>query len=275
MSYILEALKKIERKRQKAETGSALIWADSADPGSRSKPLWPYLVALGLILNAGILVWWLAQRGSAVTAKPMVAPAVQGAPAQAPPPTPSAAASRAMIPPLENPAPAPPPSGSAPVLEKRPSQPLSPAERTAVSGPVEKPAPLPVKKEEPTPKPPQQTIQAAVAENRPPQPPLPAERAVVSEPVKKPTSPPLKKEAPRTDRVFHMNELPADVRSALPTLKVSAHVYSPEPPSRLVRINDQILQEGQGSSEDLKVEEILPNGVILLFQGYRFKMSVP
>ncbi len=77
-----------------------------------------------------------------------------------------------------------------------------------------------------------------------------------------------------SDRVFNLNDLPADVRSALPPLKISAHVYSPEPQSRLVQVNDQLLQEGQDSTQGLKVEEIMPNGLVLRFKGYRFRMGI-
>ena len=77
-----------------------------------------------------------------------------------------------------------------------------------------------------------------------------------------------------SNRVFNLNDLPAEVHSALPPLKISAHVYSPEPPSRLVRFNEQLLQEGQVSIEGMQVEEILPKGVIFRFQGYRFRMGI-
>jgi general secretion pathway protein B len=224
MSYILEALKKIERQRQVQETGPSLILADSEGRGPRPKSLWLYLVAIALLLNAGIMVWWLAHRGTTVARRPP-APRVSVASTTGPPP--SAEVGRAIIP----------------------------------------------SKREAAPKPPPLVARAPAKDNRPPPPPA-AEPKPVSAPVKAPPPAPLKKDIPRNDRVFNLSEIPADVRNALPPLKVSAHVYGPEPSSRMVQVNGQILQEGQGSTEGLKVEEILPNGVVFLFQGCRFRMGV-
>jgi general secretion pathway protein B len=105
-------------------------------------------------------------------------------------------------------------------------------------------------------------------------PPPPDKKASTSDQPKVPPQKASKTAVLRSDRVFNLNDLPADVRSALPPLKISAHVYSPEPHSRLVRFNDQLLQEGQDSTEGMKVEEILPNGIVFRFQGYRFRMGI-
>ena len=63
MSYILEALKKLERKRQQEEVRPALMLADVPKPEARSRAFWLTLVAAGLVLNAMILVWWIVFRG--------------------------------------------------------------------------------------------------------------------------------------------------------------------------------------------------------------------
>jgi general secretion pathway protein B len=60
----------------------------------------------------------------------------------------------------------------------------------------------------------------------------------------------------------------------LPVFNVSGHAYSPEPGSRVARINDQILQEGQSLAPGLKVEEITPGGIVLSYQGYRFQINI-
>jgi general secretion pathway protein B len=75
-------------------------------------------------------------------------------------------------------------------------------------------------------------------------------------------------------RVFSLEELPSAVRSNLPAFKVSGHAYSPDPGSRVTRINDQILQEGQNLAPGLKVEEITPGGVVLGYKGYRFRIDI-
>jgi general secretion pathway protein B len=105
-------------------------------------------------------------------------------------------------------------------------------------------------------------------------PPPPDKKASTSDQPKVPPQKSSKTAVLRSDRVFNLNDLPADVRSALPSLKVSAHVYSPDPAARLVRVNEMLLQEGQDLPEGLKVEEILPNGVIFRFQGTRFRIGI-
>ncbi|HME44632.1 MAG TPA: general secretion pathway protein GspB [Syntrophorhabdales bacterium] len=88
-----------------------------------------------------------------------------------------------------------------------------------------------------------------------------------------PQLPPEKRVA-SSARVLSLSELPSTVRRSLPEFKVSGHAYSPEPGSRVARINDQILQEGQSLAPGLKVEEITPGGIVLSYQGYRFQISI-
>jgi general secretion pathway protein B len=76
------------------------------------------------------------------------------------------------------------------------------------------------------------------------------------------------------DRVYSLSDLPAEVRSGLPEFKISGHAYSPEAQTRVVRINEKILQEGQELSPGLKVEEIVPNGVVLSHKTYRFRVEI-
>ena len=60
----------------------------------------------------------------------------------------------------------------------------------------------------------------------------------------------------------------------MPEFKVSGHAYGPDPGSRVARINDQIVQEGQSLAPGLRVEEITPNGVVLGYQGYHFQIGI-
>ena len=48
------------------------------------------------------------------------------------------------------------------------------------------------------------------------------------------------------------------------------HVYVDQPGQRFVILNSRKLREGDTSPEGLGMQEILPNGVILSFQGHRF-----
>jgi hypothetical protein len=59
VSYILEALKKLERKRRREEGTRLLSEQQQTARPPKRWPLWPYLVSLALLLNAVLLLWWL------------------------------------------------------------------------------------------------------------------------------------------------------------------------------------------------------------------------
>ena len=63
-------------------------------------------------------------------------------------------------------------------------------------------------------------------------------------------------------------------KDGLPALKISLHSYGPARESRLVRINDQTLREGEMLSPGIKVEEITPDGIILSREGKRFHVGI-
>ncbi len=60
MSYILEALKKLEEKRRRAETPHDLLSSPvAAVHAPEGRPPWHYLIVALLLFNAGLLLWWL------------------------------------------------------------------------------------------------------------------------------------------------------------------------------------------------------------------------
>ena len=73
--------------------------------------------------------------------------------------------------------------------------------------------------------------------------------------------------------VPYITELPADVRSRIPTLNYSEHNLGSAVGEHRVRINGQLLAAGQALSSDLKLLGIYPEGVILSFQGTRFRLE--
>jgi len=75
---------------------------------------------------------------------------------------------------------------------------------------------------------------------------------------------------PPPKRVLHFNELPSVVREGLPQLAVEGYVFSEDPRSRMVVINNRMLQEGDDLGSDLKLERIGPEGAVLNYKGYRF-----
>jgi hypothetical protein len=131
MSFILEALKKSERKnRQGAAPGLETIHEPLAGSGaSRSK--WVWLLLPALLLNGGLLLWlfgpWAPQTFR--NPPPGQAPAVLAQPAANQPPAPLVGGSApALAPPGPTPAAAPVPPAPARRLEKLPreGQPVRP-----------------------------------------------------------------------------------------------------------------------------------------------------
>lgn len=56
----------------------------------------------------------------------------------------------------------------------------------------------------------------------------------------------------------------------VPELHLDIHVYSDKPKDRFVFINMTKLKEGSQLNQDLKIIEIMPDGVILDYEGYLF-----
>lgn len=75
-------------------------------------------------------------------------------------------------------------------------------------------------------------------------------------------------------QVIDRLQLPASVQQDIPEIRISAHVYSKKPASRLVSINGRVMREGHTLPPGLKLDEITPDGVIFSYSGYRFYVGV-
>ncbi len=75
-----------------------------------------------------------------------------------------------------------------------------------------------------------------------------------------------------TTQLPRYSDLSRDLRERMSPLAMSMHFYNSEPNRRLVRINDQLLREGDWVSRDLELVEITPSGVILDFLGTSFEL---
>lgn len=71
---------------------------------------------------------------------------------------------------------------------------------------------------------------------------------------------------------FH--ELPESIRQQIPTITISAHVYSSNPLQRSVVINNNFMEEGEYVLDGLILYEITKNGAIFNFQGTLFNYGV-
>jgi general secretion pathway protein B len=64
--------------------------------------------------------------------------------------------------------------------------------------------------------------------------------------------------------------LPREVEERLPSFLLTVHIYDAEPAKRFVVIDGRKLRQGDASRGGILVEEILPDGVALSFEGHQF-----
>ncbi|MDH3713945.1 MAG: general secretion pathway protein GspB [Gammaproteobacteria bacterium] len=79
--------------------------------------------------------------------------------------------------------------------------------------------------------------------------------------------------APR--RVSSLSELPVTVRNDLPKVVFSGHLYSSDPDSSMVFVDDgRPVTQGREIANELFLYEITPTGVIVEFRGYLIDVGV-
>jgi general secretion pathway protein B len=150
--------------------------------------------------------------------------------------------------------------------------------------PAATPTPLPMTQAVPTPTP--QPMPAPVAAAPPPAPmpaapspaPVQAPIAHMAQPAPAAVATPAPKAAAPTPasaaeaRIPARNELPPELRAALPPLNVSGAVYAPQPAGRMLFVNGLVLREGDALGDGLSVERIGPSASVLVFRGQRFTL---
>ncbi|NOQ90644.1 MAG: GspB domain-containing protein [Gammaproteobacteria bacterium] len=74
--------------------------------------------------------------------------------------------------------------------------------------------------------------------------------------------------------VIDFYELPESIKQQLPTITISAHVYSSNPLQRSIVINNNFMEEGEYVLDGLILYEITADGAIFNFQGTLFNYGV-
>ncbi len=85
-----------------------------------------------------------------------------------------------------------------------------------------------------------------------------------------------KKPAPQTNKKFITDyyDLSDSIKNQLPTITVSAHVFSTNPLQRSIVINNNFMEEGEYISNRLILHEITKDGAIFDYQGDLINYSV-
>jgi general secretion pathway protein B len=72
--------------------------------------------------------------------------------------------------------------------------------------------------------------------------------------------------------VYSREQLPPDVRGALPQFAIGGSVYSKDPTARSLIVNGQLYRERDRLTQELSLEEIKLKAAIFSFRGYRFEV---
>ncbi len=259
MSYILDALRRADSERERgavpglhAQPGAASSDDDEgAAAGAGTNPLVWVIVALALVL-LGSLAWNMMSGGDV----PATVEPVAVVPAPTPTPTPMPASAPAAV--VETPRPPP----VAVVAAAAPTPTPTPAPKEVA--PVRATPELPLDK--PLPRPQRPAAEPRKAD------PAPAASKPATTPSK--SEPANTTDAPAAEpRLYAVNELPEDVRRALPLLAFGGSVYSETPANRILIINGQVYNEGGRPTPDVVLEQIRLKSAVLRFRSYRYEVA--
>jgi general secretion pathway protein B len=289
MSFILDALKKSESDRQR-QSGPALFEVKVAPPKS-GFPVWAIAIVALLVVNMIIVGWMLLRRAShgeetaATSAATPVAAGTGAAPAVANNNVPAVAA-----PPMN-----PGAQSSAPQVNNSPYNSVPPNGGSSPGSPASSsmsPTSAPVAQQQSGPPSYQQGMASAQArmpgrdQNEPTLAGNPAGNAGDSggantdpaanpddyAPAAEPGSPLFKGHVNRgTESGLVLYQDAALVPgSNLPQLRLDLHVYAANPQDRFALINMHKMHEGDSLQGGVRVESIIPDGVVMSHNGSKF-----
>lgn len=102
--------------------------------------------------------------------------------------------------------------------------------------------------------------------------PQPEERMARPDPKASPPVTYLGNVPPADAAVVPREQLPAEIRGALPQMTIGGSIYSKNPRDRSLIINGQLFREQDRLTPDLSLEEIRLKAAVFSFRGYRFEV---
>ncbi|MEA3273869.1 MAG: general secretion pathway protein GspB [Pseudomonadota bacterium] len=263
MSYILEALKRSQQERELGQVPSLdTNLFPSAEEDRRSSP-W-ILLAVGLAMLAVIIALYAALRDR--QAAPETAQLVEElVPPPTAPPDQQQGKTDTAAPPLSptQSETEPPLETSAEAQAREASAESSPA--AAQSDPVSVGAKdAPESPSEPDVKLPDAPKSKLVPDD------LRADIEAFKNEVRAEESGDAAKPEQQADVAPEDLRLPREVEQRLPAFLMKVHVYDKDSAKRFVLINGLRTKQGERTREDITVEEILPDGAVLSYEGHKF-----
>jgi general secretion pathway protein B len=70
-----------------------------------------------------------------------------------------------------------------------------------------------------------------------------------------------------------LQDLPENIQRELPAIVISGYIYARNPADRSVLIDKRLLHEGDRISPELVLEKMNPNGAVLNYKGYRYRVA--
>jgi general secretion pathway protein B len=274
MSYILDALKKADKERKRGTVPNLSTDQDPPIQKPKKRSLLFYILIVALLINAGVFFFWLnpwkTKKTTIIAKTPFVvksdihekASSTGSSDIQSQSETES-------IHPKKT---APSAIHSAKKDAQHELQSTIPTQKPAETKEQKQTAPILTTKEEDEEAPdgssnllqPQEHAAPPTTALSPPS----AEPTTSDKQVQSPL--PL----PEPFRLYDLKSLPASVKEGLPDINISVFVYSDDPSSRVVKINGHTVREGQELTDGLKVEKIVPEGVIFKYEDYRFRVRI-
>jgi general secretion pathway protein B len=277
MSFILDAIAKSEQERQRHEVPGPQVLALPSGTVPQSRSLLPYVVVGALVLNAAVLGVWMQSRQPLPDSPPPRADAGLQAEVAAPEKHPAPAAQTVTVE-IKAAADATEPVavGDSAVVVEPPRSVASPVISEPATG-------LNVAQEEIA----VREVESELVQVEPATtaigedtsgwirigPDTLSNRARSGQQAIRDQGPRNAGAAPR--KVSRLSELPASVRNDLPKVVFSGHLYSSDPDSSMVFVdNGRPVTQGRQIANELFLYEITPTGVIVEFRGYLIDVGV-
>lgn len=292
MSFILDALKKLEQKNHQGSVPDLMTVHAHSPHGPKKRPVWPYLLLTALLLNAGILTAWLrpwetGEQNAAAQATADIEQQNESAAVSSDRKDTVTGEQVSATSGVED--------GAVNTETKTDSRESATASdtvvaetRTDTAGKVSRKTSLPGKDNNKTEAAQEKTVPeervltdsaiASLALN-----PSARELEILRKQIKEERDsvndyspeayrPPDNNDTESEQTVLEFERLPEEIKKELPDISISGHIYSNNPGSRIVNINGRIIREGEDVSNGLKVEEITVSGVIFSYRELCFRI---
>ncbi len=266
MSYILDALRKSEKERKRGRPPGIDESQEYSTPPRKKRSFVTYVIVGLLCVNAAVLMFWLApwkkhEENALVRHQPENTVTEENAETIAP---------GSLLPKTDIPEDSTETGlNSAELFSRKASveKEISPATKRTVEAKsmthvIAPPAPV---------APPLDPIRE---ESLPASSPTQAVQAHKDHTIPAPVSPSEPVPAPDKTRIYTLRELPASIQQELPPFTISVSLFSDDPASRMIKINNQTLREGESLTEGLTLQEIRQDGVIFSYKDYRISIGL-